>query len=51
VVLTICIRHRNQYFSEVDACEEKCLHEMIASLSELGISRGARTFLSSRAIS
>jgi hypothetical protein len=40
VVLTICIRHRNQYFTEVDACEEKCLQEMIGKLNELGVMRG-----------
>lgn len=42
VVLTVCIRHRTQYFAEVDPCEERCLQEMIAKLSELGVSRGAR---------
>ena len=43
VVLTVCIRHRNDYFAAVDPCEEKCLHEMITRLAELGVTRGGGT--------
>ena len=42
VILTICIRHRTQHFGPVDSCEEKCLHEMIANLTGLGVVRGAK---------
>ena len=41
VVLPIGIRHRNQYFSAVDACEDKCLAEMTTRLKELGVARGS----------
>lgn len=43
VVLTICIRHRNQYFATVDECEEKCLREMRDKLTGLGVARGGGT--------
>jgi len=37
VVLVISIQHRRDYFSPVDACEERCLAEMETSLKQLGI--------------
>lgn len=37
VVLVISIQHRRDYFSPVDACEERCLAEMESSLKQLGI--------------
>jgi len=37
VVLVISIQHRRDYFSPVDACEERCLAEMESSLKRLGI--------------
>lgn len=43
VVLTICIRHRSQYFAAVDPCEERCLHQMIAKLNDLGVGNGRGT--------
>lgn len=36
VVLKIRVSHRNDYFEPIDACEEKCLKEMEASLKSLG---------------
>lgn len=41
VVLTIQIKHRHEYFSPVDACEERCLREMTDKLRELDV-RGGR---------
>lgn len=37
VVLVINIQHRRDYFSPVDACEQRCLAEMESSLKQLGI--------------
>jgi len=38
VVLVVRIQHRDDYFSPVDACEERCLAEMESGLKQLGIS-------------
>ena len=40
VVLTIRIRHRQDYFTPIDGCEERCLREMEAHLVTLGVARG-----------
>ena len=40
VVLTIRIRHRQDYFSPIDGCEERCLRGMEAHLVALGVARG-----------
>lgn len=45
VVLTICIRHRSEYFAEVDQCEERCLREMIGKLKDLGVADGRQSGL------
>lgn len=37
VVLVVSIQHRRDYFSPVDACEERCLSEMESGLKQLGI--------------
>lgn len=40
VVLTIHIKHRHEYFTPIDDCEQRCLGEMVDKLRELGISGG-----------
>ena len=40
VVVTIRIRHRQEYFAPIDGCEERCLREMEAHLLALGVARG-----------
>jgi hypothetical protein len=43
VVLTICIRHRSEYFADVDQCEERCLQEMTGKLKALGVADSRRS--------
>jgi hypothetical protein len=40
VVLPIKIEHRHNFFDPVDSCEERCLREMQAKLTELGAPGG-----------
>lgn len=37
VVLVIRLMHRVDYFSPLDACEDRCLADMQAALGEIGI--------------
>lgn len=38
IVLVIRIQHRSEFFSPIDACENRCLAEMEGNLKALGIS-------------
>jgi hypothetical protein len=40
VELVISIRHRDEYNRDVDPCEERCLHEVVAALRSLGVQEG-----------
>jgi len=40
VSLSIWIRHRSGFDREVDACEERCLNEMMQKLREIGARKG-----------
>jgi len=37
VVALIPIEHRHGFFDPIDACEERCLNEMLEKLAELGV--------------
>ncbi len=37
VTLTIEIRHAEKFFAPVDACEDLCLHDIVAGLRSLGV--------------
>ncbi len=37
VRLTLTIRHKGNYFASIDACEERCLHEVVGALRDLGV--------------
>ncbi len=41
VVLKIRVLHRSDYFQPIDACEDRCLKEMEASLKKLGARKAA----------
>jgi hypothetical protein len=41
VELVLTIRHRDQYNADVDACERRCLDEIVASLKSLGVQEGS----------
>jgi hypothetical protein len=40
VLVPIRIEHRHSFFDPVDACEERCLKEMVEKLKELGVPSG-----------